>query len=151
MLLIMCHCRANRYAIDSRHVKEVLPRANLHVLAGSPSWLAGMLICRGSATPVMDLSQLTEGRPCPNLLSSRIVVLQMELAGSFRQLGVLAERVGLCEVHEAPGASGGESDRPASLGTLCLDEQGVFQLVAISRLVSADRKALLFPPAEKDR
>jgi chemotaxis signal transduction protein len=151
MLLIMCHCRANRYAIDSRHVKEVLPRANLHALTGSPSWLAGMLICHGSATPVMDLSQLTEGEPCPNRLSSRIVVLQTELGGSIRQLGVLAERVGLREIREAPGECGGETDGPAALGTLCLDEQGVFQFVAIPRLVPENRRAILFSAISKDR
>ena len=41
MLLIMCHAGANRYAIDSRHVSEVLPRVDLHPsgrirLPGSP-------------------------------------------------------------------------------------------------------------------
>lgn len=150
MLLIMCHCRANRCAIDSRHVNEVLPRVNLHRLSGSPPWLAGMLICRGIATPVMDLSQLVEGTPCPNRLSSRIVVLRIELGGSFRQFGILAESVDLREVHDEPEGAGRQSDGPAALGTLRLDQEGVFQLVDMPRLVSADRQALLFPTATKE-
>jgi chemotaxis-related protein WspB len=145
----MCNCSANRYAIDSRHVSEVLPRVNLHRLAGSPPWLAGVLIYRGRATPVMDLMQLTEGTPCPNRLSSRIVVLKIELGGSFRQLGVLAERVGLREIREEPGESGGETEGPAALGKLRLDEHGVFQVIDFSRLVSDDRQAVLFPSAEE--
>jgi chemotaxis-related protein WspB len=150
MLLIMCHCGANRYAIDSRHVSEVLPRVHLHRFSGSPPWIAGMLICRGSATPVLDLGQLTEGTPCPDRLSSRIVVVQMELEGGFRQFGVLAESVGLREMHDEPGPSGGEATGQAALGTLHLDEQGVFQLVEIPRLVSEDRQAILFTAGEKE-
>jgi chemotaxis-related protein WspB len=151
MLLIMCHGNANRYAIDSRHVSEVLPRANLHRPSGSPPWLAGMLIYRARAIPVVDLTQLTEGTPCPSRLSSRIIVLETELGGSTRRFGVLAERVGLREIHQQPGESAGETDGPAALGTLHLDEQGVFQFIDISRLVSADRQAVLFPAAEKER
>lgn len=150
MLLIMCHCGTNRYAIPSRHVSEVLPRVHLDRLSGSPPWFAGMLICRGGATPVMDLSQLIENRPCANRLSSRIVVVQAELRGSVRQLGILVENVGVREVHRQHDASGGEVDGPAAVGTLHLDEQGVFQLVDISRLVSEDRQAFLFPAREKE-
>ena len=39
MLLIMCHAGANRYAIRFAACREVLPRVNLHRLAGSPSGL----------------------------------------------------------------------------------------------------------------
>ena len=151
MLLVMCHAGSNRYAIDSRYTSEVLPRVNLHRLAGSPPWFAGLLIYRGTTTPVMDLTQLTEGVPCPNRLSSRIVVLQAELRGIFRRFGVLAEHVGLREMRADPGESGGETGGPAALGKQCLDEQGVYELVDVSRLVSGDRQAILFPAAEKER
>jgi chemotaxis-related protein WspB len=149
MLLIMCNCGANRYAIDSRHVSEVLPRVNVHRLTGSPPWLAGMLIYRGRATPVMDLMQLTEGTPCPDLLSSRIVVLKIELAGSSRQFGVVAERVALREIRDEPGESGSETDGPVALGRLRLDEEGIFQLIDIRRLISDDRQAVLVPSTEQ--
>jgi chemotaxis-related protein WspB len=149
MLLIMCHAGANRYAIDSRHVGEVLPRANLHRLTGSPPWLAGLLIYRGAATPVVDLTQLTEGRPCPNRLSSRIIVLRTELEGLPRRLGVLAERVGLREVSEAHAEVGDETAGETCLGKVLLDEQGVFQLIDIERLVSQDRQVFLFSATER--
>jgi chemotaxis-related protein WspB len=150
MLLIMCHASANRYAIDSRHVSEVLPRVNLHRLTGSPPWLAGVLVYRGAATPVMDLAQLAEGRDCLNRLSSRIVVLQTELGGISRRFGVLAERVGLREAHAAPGEAGSDTGGPTTLGKLRLDEEGVFQLIDIRRLVSEGRQEVLFPAAEKE-
>lgn len=151
MLLITCHSSTNRYAIDARHVSEVLPRANLHRLTGSPPWLAGVLIYRGRATPVVDLTQLTEGSPCPNRLSSRIVMLQTELGGSSRRFGILAERVGLREIRDEPAEARAETGGAAALGSLRLDQQGVFQLIDIGRLVPADRQAVLFPPAERQR
>jgi hypothetical protein len=98
----------------------------------------------------VDLTQLTEGVPCPNRLSSRIIVLQTELRGVSRRFGVLAERVGLREHRAAGGDSSGETAGPAALGTLSLDEQGVFQLIDPLLLVPDDRQAVLFPNAEKE-
>jgi chemotaxis-related protein WspB len=149
MLLITCQAGANRYAIESRHVSEVLPRLNLHRLNGSPPWLAGLLIYRGTAIPVVDLTQLTEGSPCPNRLSSRIVVVRAELAGLPRRFGVLAEHIGLCEVGDAPVEVGDQPAGETGLGKVLLDEQGVFQLIDIARLVSPDRQAFLFSAAER--
>lgn len=151
MLLIMCHASAHRYAIDSRHVGAVLPRANLHRPAGSLPWLAGVLIYRGTAIPVVDFTQLTEGKPCPGRFSSRIVLLQAELGGIPRRFGLLAERVGLREVRDGPGESGGETAGPTALGRLRLDEHGVYQLIDILRLVPEERQAILFPAAGGER
>jgi chemotaxis-related protein WspB len=148
MLLIMCHCGANRYAIDSRHVGEVLPRVNLQRLSGSPPWLAGLLICRGNALPVMDLSQLTESRPCPDRLSSRIVVLRLQLEGVPQHLGVLVEGASLCETDDQSDKDGRQPAR-AAWGALRIDDLGAFQLLDIPRLLSEDRQAILFP-ADKD-
>jgi len=145
MLLIMCHCGVHRYAIDSRHVSEVLPRVRLHAMSGAPDWFAGMLVCRGMAIPVMDLAQLTEGRSCGDRLSGRIVVLRIEVRGSLRQIGLLVESVDLREAGGGTGEIVGDTERPTTWGMLHLDEQGVFQLVDIQRLVSENRQAFLFP------
>jgi chemotaxis-related protein WspB len=145
MLLVVCHCGASRYAVEARHVAEVLPRADLARLPGAAAWLAGMLVCRGKATPVVDLVELAAGTPCPNRLSSRIVVLETELRGVERRFGLLAERVGLREMYEdADTADAGPSD----WGALRLDDEGLFQLVDPARLITAQRQAVLFPAME---
>ncbi len=148
MLLIVCSAGGNRYAIDSRHVSEVLPQANLQRLTGSPPWLAGLLIFRGTTAPVMDLAQLAGGMPCPNRLSARIVILQLELEGITRRFGVLAEQVSLREVRDDSTLPGGETAAPAAFGHLALDDQGVFQVVDVRLLLTADRRAILFPAVE---
>jgi hypothetical protein len=89
------------------------------------------------------------GRPCANRLSSRIVVLQTELRGILRRVGILAEQVGLGDFGDATRPSAEQTTGSTALGTLFLDEQGVFELVDIPRLISEDRQAFLFPAAER--
>jgi chemotaxis-related protein WspB len=149
MLLIMCRAGVHRYAIDSRHVSEVLPRVALHPLAHSPPWLAGLLVYRGAATPVVDLVQLSAGMTCANRLSSRIVVLETELCGSSRRVGLLAERVSLGDFGDAARPTAGQTAGSTALGSLFLDQEGVFELIDIPRLISEDRQAFLFPAAER--
>jgi chemotaxis-related protein WspB len=149
MLLIMCHAGTDRFAIEARHVQELLPQARLQRLGGSPSWLAGLLVYRGTAMPVMDLTQLVHGRPCPNRLSTRIIVLQAELEGRDRRFGVLAENVQLCESHDEPRESRSDLGEPTSLGSLRLDSQGVFQLLDPTLLVGKERRAILYPAVDE--
>jgi chemotaxis-related protein WspB len=145
MLLIMCHAGANRYAFQSRDVLEVLPRVNLQRLPDSPTWLAGLLIFRGAAIPVIDLAQLMQSGPCPNRLSSRIAIMQIALKGIPQKFGVLAEEVDLHEFNADPKQSGAETGGQTALGKLHLDEQGVFQIINPSSLVPEDRPEFLFP------
>jgi chemotaxis-related protein WspB len=144
MSLIMCQAGANRYAFNSRDVLEVLPRVNLQRLPNSPPWFAGLLIFRGTAIPVIDLTQFTQSMPCPNRLSSRIAVLQILFKGSLQRFGVLAEQLELHEFnadHKRPDTESGGQTAP---GQLRLDEQGVFQIIDPSSLLSEDRMAILF-------
>ena len=145
MLLITCQAGLHRYAFDSRHVSEVLPRVALHPIHGAPAWVAGLLIHHGAVTPVVDLSRLAAGDPCSNRFSSRIVVVQAGSGEVPRSLGVLAEQVGLREVREDLLEPVGEAPGNAALGKLFLDDTGVFQLIEIPRLASEERQAVLFP------
>lgn len=151
MLLLMCQVGSNRYAIDSCNVREVLPRVNLHRLSGDPPWLAGLLIHRGAAIPVLDLTQLTEQKTCPNRLSCRILVVEAELSGMPRNIGLLVEQVGLSEIQFEPKEKAEEGAGSTAMGRLCLDEQGIFQLIDIRLLIPESRQAVLFPAAVKGR
>lgn len=148
-LLITCQAGADRFAVESRHVREVLPQANLGRPSGSPPWLAGLLVYRGAATPVVDLAQLTQGCRCPNRLSSRIIMLEARWEGEDRQFGLLAEKVGLCESPEVAEPGGCRLGGPGALGSLHLDAEGVFQLLDPELLMGPDRRAVLFPAGEE--
>jgi chemotaxis-related protein WspB len=150
MLLIMCHAGADRYAIESRHVNEVLPQVNLQRPSGLPPWLAGLLIYRETAVPVIDLTQLANGNPCPNRLSSRIIVLHTELEGVDRRFGLLAENVGLSEIAAEAEQGASRSSGPTVLGSVRLDALGVFQLLDPKLLAGKDRQKILFPAGEEN-
>lgn len=141
MLLVICSCNQSRYAFDARQVVEVLPRAQLQALSGSSPWFGGLLIYRGEAVPVVDLTSLLAGIACPDRYSSRLVVVETDWGGTLRRLGFLAERVGLLEWREAPDGHAGQT---TSVGSLLLDGEEVLQLIDVGRLVSEDRQQILF-------
>lgn len=150
MLLLMFRAGGNRYAIDSRYVSEVLPQVTLHPLAGAPDWLAGVLIYRDTTLRVVDLVRLTEGVSCPNRLSSRILVIRVELASVPRQFGLLAEQVGLYETADDAGRQGDSQAQAAAWGTLHFDSQGVLQRLDLTRLLSEERQRALFGTAREE-
>ncbi|MHC4400142.1 MAG: chemotaxis protein CheW [Planctomycetota bacterium] len=140
MLVLMCEAGGSRYAVDSSRVVEVLPCVRSEQVPDGPDWLAGMFAYRGRATPLVDLTWLTAGRPCARRWNSRIILARFDAEDTPELIGLLAERVTTAEIDE-------ETDRPtedlsgvSSLGPILLDEQGMFQLIDPTRLLSADRR-----------
>jgi chemotaxis-related protein WspB len=151
MLLIMCHAGVDRYAIESRHVAEVVPQVTLQRPKGLPSRLAGLMVYHGATMFIIDLTQLTRGVPCPNRLNSRIIVLRTELDTVDRRFGLLAERVALCEVRGAKEGGAFHLGDPTALGNLCLNAQDVFQLLDPNLLVGEAPSETVFGAAEESR
>jgi chemotaxis-related protein WspB len=149
MLLITCQAGSNRYAFHSRDVVEVLPRVNLHSLPDSPPWLAGLLVYRGAAIPVIDFARLTESTPCPNRLSSRIAVLQTAHEGVVRRFGILAEQMGLNDYSAAENQLVADEGVQVGLGKLCKDQEGMFQMIDPASLIAQGRLSPLFSQTAK--
>jgi chemotaxis-related protein WspB len=147
MLVLMCHAGDNRYAVDSASVVEVVPCVNVNTIAGAPEWLAGVFAHRGVATPLLDLTRLLTGQPCPLRWNSRIMLTRIEMEDVPEQLGLLAERVTTAEI-DTQATAAREANRSSameSLGPILLDERGMFQLVDPSRLLSGDRLSVIQP------
>lgn len=139
MLVLMCQAGENRYAIDAEAVVEVLPYVNFDERAGAPPWLAGAFAHRGTATPLLDFTQLLTGRPCPRRWNSRILLVRCDAKDMPDKIGLLAERVTTAEIDD-PMPHAPSSDMEA-LGPILLDDQGMFQLVDVSRFLSTKRSA----------
>ena len=137
MLVLMCHAGNNRYAIDARSVIEVVPLVNFDTLADAPQWLAGVFAHRGAATPLADFTLLVAGHPCPRRWNSRIILVRTEAAHMPEKIGLLAERVTTAEIDGRTPAA--PPTAMETLGPILLDEKGMFQLVDLSQLLSADR------------
>jgi chemotaxis-related protein WspB len=155
MLFLIFQVGAHRYAIDAGQVAEVLPLVAINAIARAPEEIAGVLVYRGAPVPVVDLSQLLEGRPAERRLSTRVVVVHYPLGkdgvkGKTRLLGLIAEKATETIRREAPEfvESGVVNDRAPYLGSVAPDARGMVQRVDIGRLLTA-RHQMLFGQLEE--
>lgn len=94
MLYLLFELGEDRYALDASQIVEILPQVEFKSLPGAMPGVVGLFSYRGIATPLLDLSQLSLGRPCPVRLSTRIIVTTCSAESDRSDLiGVLAERV----------------------------------------------------------
>ena len=149
MLFLVFQVGAHRYAIDAGQVAEVLPLVAITAIARAPEEVAGVLVYRGTPVPVVDLSQLLEGRPAERRLSTRIVVVHYPLGkdgmnGETRLLGLIAEKATETIRREALEFvdSGVVNDRAPYLGSVAPDARGMVQRVEIGRLLTARHQTL---------
>src|SRR5688572_9662286 len=92
MLFLLLQLGTDRYALDARVVAEVLPLVTLKQLPRAPAGVAGVFDYRGAPVPVIDLCELTLGRPAQRRLSTRIVLTHHDTGGGERRLlGLIAE------------------------------------------------------------
>src|SRR5580698_2573092 len=93
MVALLFEVDGQRYGLDVTQVVKVLPSVHLRRLPRVPSYVAGVFRYRGAMVPVIDLSQLIKGRPFTALMSTRIILVQLQAnSGAGRVLGLLAER-----------------------------------------------------------
>jgi chemotaxis-related protein WspB len=154
MLVLTFQVGSHRLALDIQRVREVVPRVTLQKVVGSPAWMAGLLVYRGRAVPVLDLHRLLDAGECPPHLSSRIILVPLgrgpvDPGGEGESLvGLLAAQV--ADIREAP--PGGQSApvlhgaNPTGLGTTLVDQGGILHLVDVERLLPGPMKDLLGGP-----
>ncbi|NQT40872.1 MAG: chemotaxis protein CheW [Planctomycetes bacterium] len=146
MLVLMCEAGGHRYAIDTSHVVEVVSHVRSQRVVEASERSGDMFAYRGRATPLVDLSLLTTGEPCPRRWNSRIIIARAGAEDHHQRFGLLAERVTTAVI------DGQIPDRPASdcsglsaTGPVLLDEHGMFRLVDPTRLLGADGRDVLAP------
>lgn len=150
MLFLLFQLGGERYALDVGQVVAVLPRLGVKAIPHAPSSVAGLCQYRGGPVPVIDLSELTLGRPSANRLSTRIVLVQFpEPVGGPHLLGLLAERATetLRRDPEDFVAAGVSVDAASYLGRVTADARGLIQRIEVQRLLPPSLRALLFDEA----
>ncbi len=151
MVYVLFRLGKERYALESEHVIEVIPRLPLRRQPGTPGFVAGLLNFRGTLVPVLDLGTLTLGAPCPQQLSTRILMIHYTLrSGVPKVLGLIAEAVTDAvkkEPHEfaAPGVVAGQAPH---LGRIAIDGGGMVQCVLPEHLLPPEIERLLFEESQ---
>lgn len=143
-MYLVFHLGAERYALPTKHVVEILPRVEVRRIPQSARGVAGVFNYRGTLVPLIDLSELVLGEETRPWLSSRIVLVRDAQEGHL--LGILVERA-TETVHRDPVSfvnSGVEAPSAPYLGAVATDENGVLQLIDLDRLLSGPLRELVF-------
>jgi chemotaxis-related protein WspB len=153
LLFLLFQLGQERYALDVGQVVEVLPLVDVARIPQAPPGVAGLFNYRGAPVPVIDLSQLTLGRPAQRRLNTRIVVVHYpDGSGGTRPLGLIAEKVTETVRREQTDfvASGVTNDRAPYLGPVATDSHGLLQWIEVANLLPASVRDVLFTPSLAD-
>jgi len=145
MLYLFFSLGNEKYALASEPVRQIVPNVRLRPLPGSPAWIKGLLNYHESVVPVIDLSTLTQGQPVPDVLGSRIILIERGTEG-VRLMGLLAEKV--LEVHSISEdeirSSGVQASGASGLGRVAIQHGEMIHIVAFDDLLSDEQKSELF-------
>jgi len=153
MLFLLFELARDRYVLDVSQVAEVLPLVDIRQMPQAPTAVAGILNYRGTPVPVIDVSQLTLGRPAERRLSTRIVLVHYPGAdGRPRLLGLIAERATQTVRREEKDfvASGVTSDGASYLGPVVADARGLLQWLDVRTLLPPAVRDVLFKQPSAD-
>jgi chemotaxis-related protein WspB len=153
MMYILFSVGNDRYALDTSHIVEVVPRVELWQVPRAAAYVAGVFRYRGQLVPVLDLCQLIQGQPCPVRLSTRILLVHCPgNDGTPHILGLMVERVtDTLTSHDVTFAPAGiTADDAPYLGDVATDEHGMIHRLRAEALLPAPlRAALLSQPGEQ--
>ncbi len=159
MLLLLFHVGQERYALESERVVQVFPNLLLKEIHHAPDYISGLFNYQGQIIPVLDLSHLIQGKSCPNLLSTRIILVKNQVnqinqvpeqSNPVHLLGLRAERVTTTlDVSKNDLKEKAISiDAAPYLGKIITDDQGMIQLIQIEHLLSGVSSIALLKATE---
>lgn len=152
MLFVLFQLGADRYALDASRVAEVLPLLGIKQIPLAPAGVAGAISYRGAPVPVIDLSELTSGRPAARRLNTRIVLVHYpDRDRTPRLLGLITEKVN-DTMRREPGdfsTSGITNDGAPYLGPVAADAHGLVQWITVDQLLTAAVRDVLFQPPQE--
>ncbi|NJL89364.1 MAG: chemotaxis protein CheW [Coleofasciculaceae cyanobacterium SM2_1_6] len=178
MLLLLFHVGQERYALESERVVQVFPNLLLKEIRHAPDYISGLFNYQGQIIPVLDLSHLIQGKACPNLLSTRIILVKSQVnstnstksiaqdtqetqnnlvtdpkqinSPALHLLGLRAERV-TTTLDVSPHDLKEKVirvDAAPYLGKIITDDQGMIQLIRIEHLLSGVSSIALLAATE---
>jgi len=150
MLFVQFQIGSDRYALEAKCVVEVIPLLALKQMPQAPRGVAGLFNYRGEAVPALDLPMLTTGEPAVPRLSTRIIIVRLDINGlGPRLVGVIAENAtGMMRRSPEDFVNTGITSGTAPfLGPVLLDDRGVIQWVQEQKLLPEKLRRQLFAPA----
>lgn len=81
------------FAIDIRHVREIIQYAGLTVVPNMPAFLRGVVNLRGSVVPVVDVNARLFGDRSPIVKRSSVIIAEVVSEGARVDIGLLVDAV----------------------------------------------------------
>jgi chemotaxis-related protein WspB len=146
MLLLLFQAAGRTFGLDSSVILEVTPVPELRPAPRAPAYIAGLLNYRGRTIPVLDLTQVIEGRASRTAFSTRLLLARYEPGGADAVLGLIAERaVETLSCNEADfTATGIEAPDTSFLGKAAILEGRMVQQLNLEEALGEEARALLF-------
>ena len=147
MLYLLFELGKDRYALEAGQVVEVLPLLEFKRIPRAIVGVAGLINYHGTPIPLLDLTELTLGRPSQARMSTRIIVTNyLEESGERHPIGLLAERV--TETIRRAEAdfkrSGVNVEGARFLGPVLVEADNIIQRVELKHLLPEGLRAQLF-------
>ena len=141
MVYLLFQIGNDSYALDGRHIVEVLPMVDLKGIPRAPVGLAGVFNYHGTPVPVLDLAGIILGRSSAARMNTRLVVIEHhDSSGHKSLLGLLAERTtDMLRREEADFVpSGLATGQSPHLGPVTVESGRLVQRIEIEHLVPPD-------------
>lgn len=151
MLVLLFETTDGRYAIEARHIVEVVPFVNLKKIPKAREAVAGLANYRGRPVPVIDLNILLEGTASEPLISTRILIIKSPFAAadSTTLLGLVVPRaMETFRSKEKRQPGGVLMDEELYNGAIASDTRGMVQIIDLPRLLPKEELADLLQYGE---
>jgi purine-binding chemotaxis protein CheW len=135
------------FAVPVETVLEILDMRTLFHVPDAPVYLAGLIDVRGRSVPVIDLRVKLGLAAAAATETTRIMVLEVSVAGRQLVLGLIADRV-----FEVAPLDGGKIEPPPDIGTKWRSDyirgvgrrgEGFVVIFDLGRLFTSDEPAFL--------
>jgi len=151
ILLLKFKIGEEYYALNTDDVIEVIPVVSLRKIPGSVNFFSGIFDYRGTIVPVIDITQLTLGKPATIRLNTRIILTNFtHKDGQKSILGLIAEDMtDTIDVNEtAIQSTGIVSPNIPYLGPIIQMEDHFIQCIELSKLLSEELQKIFFLSSE---
>jgi chemotaxis-related protein WspB len=147
MLYLLVQLANDNYALDARHVVEVLPVVDLKHIPHAPFGVAGILNYHGAPVPVLDLAELVLGRLSQVRMNTRIVITRhVDSSAQEHFLALMAEQTTETIRREESDfvPSGVAVSSVPYLGPVIVEANRIVQRIEIEHLLPAHLREELF-------
>ena len=146
LCVVVLSVDTGRYALPIADLIEILPLMALKQVPLTPEWVAGLMNYRSDPVVVVDISLLMTGKPCRELLTTRILLASVRRRdGTRKALGLMVE--GVTEtmkiMPENLRSADIRNENAPYLGLLALHDGEMLQIIHADNVLTEESRMLL--------